>query len=105
VVINNSQVGHSGKNKVDKQALSKEEYLQVYDIVNNPDEVYYDLTREKAGLVFIRKIANGKCIKVCTRLNQKSRNKNRKEPVIKVTTIGKVDYTNISKQKGYKKIE
>lgn len=107
IVISNSQIGHSGINKNLKQALSKNEYLKVYDIINNPDEVYYDYTKPKwLQIAFIHKIANSnKCIKVCVRFNQKSKLKDRTYKISKVTTVAKVPYIDIKKGDKYKKIE
>jgi len=107
VVIQNDQIGHSGMHKQDAQALTKEEYLQIYNIVNKPDEVYWDYTNSKwKQIAFIHKIPNSnKCIKVCVRFNQKSKRKEIKYPISRVTTIGKVNYYNLSTGKDYKKIE
>ena len=107
VVIQNDQIGHSGMHKQDAQALTKEEYLQIYNIVNKPDEVYWDYTNSKwKQISFIHKIPNSnKCIKVCVRFNQKSKRKEIKYPISRVTTIGKVNYYNLSTGKDYKKIE
>lgn len=107
VVINDKQVGHSGKNKNIKQALSHTEYLQVYDIVNKPDEIYYDYTRpEQEQIAFIRKIPDSeKCIKVCIRLSQKSRIKSNSNLINNVTTVGKVPYIDMQRGNKYKKIE
>lgn len=93
--------------KQDAQALTKEEYLQIYNIVNKPDEVYWDYTNSKwKQIAFIHKIPNSnKCIKVCVRFNQKSKRKEIKYPISRVTTIGKVNYYNLSTGKDYKKIE
>lgn len=50
--MSDKQVGHSGKNKVVKQALTDKEYLSIYDIVNNPDEKYYDYTRILSDIIY-----------------------------------------------------
>jgi len=106
IVMQSSQIGHSGMNKNDKQALTEDEYLQVYDIINNPDEIYQDFTRPKwQQIAFIRRIkGSDKCIKICVRLNQKSRKKDIDYLVSKITTIGKVLYHNIANGKDYKMI-
>lgn len=106
IVMQNNQIGHSGENKNEKQALSKEEYLKVYEIINNPDEVYYDYTRPKwKQIAFIKLLPNDKCIKICVRLNQKSRLKDKDYLVSKITTIGKVNYESLQNKKDFKKIE
>ncbi len=107
VVIQNNQIGHSGMNKNAKQMLTKEEYLRVYDIVNKPDEIYWDYTNSKwEQIAFVRKISNSdECIKVCVRFNQKSRSRDKNQMVSKVTTVGKIKYHNIANGKNYKKIE
>ena len=107
IVIQDSQIGHSGINKNEKQALSKNEYLQVYDIINNPDERYEDFTyKDGKQIAFVRLIPNSKkCIKICVRFNQKSRYKNKDYLISRVTTIGKVNYQSFKNTKDYKKIE
>lgn len=110
VVIQDSQIGHSGINKNTKQALSKEEYLQVYDIINNPDEIYEDYTyKDGKQIAFVKRIPNSEmCIKICVRFDQKSRLKDkrkRNELISRVTTVGKVDYQSFMNLKDYKKIE
>ncbi len=107
VVIQNNQIGHSGMNKNAKQMLTKEEYLRVYDIVNKPDEIYWDYTNSKwEQIAFVRRISNSdECIKVCVRFNQKSRSRDKNQMVSKVTTVGKIKYHNIANGKNYKKIE
>lgn len=47
VVMNKGQISHSFKNKNEKQMLSAKEYLNVYKIINNPDEIYFDYTNSK----------------------------------------------------------
>ena len=107
IVMSEKQVGHSGLNKLESQKLSVPEYLQVYDIINKPDEVYYDYTRPQyEQIAFVKLIPNSdKCIKICVRFNQKSRIKGSSQIVNKITTVGKVNYKQISKNKDYKKIE
>jgi len=107
IVIQDSQVGHSGINKNPKQALSKEEYLSIYDIVNNPDEIYEDYTNPKwKQIAFVRLIPDSElCIKICVRFNQKSKLKDRSYLISRVTTAGKVPYIDMEKGNKYKKIE
>jgi len=104
IVMQNSQIGHSGMNKTGKQVLTEDEYMQVYDIINNPDEIYLDFTRPKwQQIAFIRKIKDSdKCIKICVRINQKSRRKDIDYLVSKIATIGKINYYNVSNGKEYK---
>lgn len=107
VVMSDKQVGHSGLNKTITQQLTKSEYLRVYDIINNPDEIYYDYTRPQyEQIAFVKLIPNSnKCIKICVRFNQKSRIKNNTQIVNKVTTIGKVNQSDMNDKTKYKKIE
>lgn len=104
IIIENSQVGHSGKNKVDKQALTETEYLELYNFINNYDEVYWDYTRPKwKQIAFVKLLGDEKCIKICVRFNQKS--KRIDSLVSRVTTTGKVNYENFQNKTDYKKIE
>lgn len=106
IVMHNSQIGHSGENKNEKQSLTKEEYLQVYKMLNNPDEIYIDFTRPKwQQIAFVKLLQGDKCIKICVRFNQKSKTKTKDYFVAKVTTIGKINHYSISKGKDYKRIE
>lgn len=107
VVMSDKQVGHSGKNKAVKQALSEKEYLDIYNIVNNPDEIYEDFTNKKwKQIAFIKVLKDGNCIKVCVRFNQKSRIKDKGNLINRVTTVGKVNYKECFTDKNlYKKIE
>lgn len=94
-------------NKNVKQTLTEPEYLQIYDIVNNPDEKYYDYTRPKyEQIAFVKLIPNSEmCIKVCVRFSQKSRIKGNKQIVNKVTTVDKVKHSNMNDKTKYKRIE
>lgn len=107
VVMNKGQISHSFKNKNEKQMLSAKEYLNVYKIINNPDEIYFDYTNSKwTQIAFVRIIPNSeKCIKVCVRINQKSKSKDKNYLVSQITTIGKVNHYNLKEKKHYKKIE
>ena len=71
------QLKHSlGDRKTLKQRLSEEQFLNIYDYVKNPDEVYYDYTRQgSVGLAFIRFIDAENCIKVCVKLDKTKRKK------------------------------
>lgn len=107
IVMQNGQISHSGKNKIEKQALSRDEYLRIYNIINNPNEVYYDYTNSKYKQIAFVKLIQGsdKCIKICVRINQRSKDRLKNYPVSNITTIGKVDYHTIAKGERYKKIE
>lgn len=107
IVMQSNQIGHSGMNKENKQALSQAEYLKIYDYINNYDEVYYDYTRPKWKQIAFIKLISGsdKCIKICVRLSQKSKMKDKDYLVSKITTIGKVNYNSLNNKKDYKRIE
>ena len=109
VVMQNTQIEHSYNDKTPKQKLTESEYLQIYDIVNNPDEILYDFTKynkhsKALGLAFIRFISNSeKCIRVSARLNEPSNTKGRIMPVVRITTVAKIKYASMGKF--FKKIE
>ena len=94
------QLKHSlGDRKTLKQRLSEEQFLNIYDYVKNPDEVY---TRQgSVGLAFIRLINDEMIIKVCVKLDKTKR----KKDVNYISTIGKVPKSELLNAKMYKKIE
>lgn len=104
VVLQDDRIGHALTNKIIKQRLTEPEFLNLYNIINNPDAVYYDYTRKgSTGIAFIQNIPNSdKCIKVCVKLGQK--HKKTKMPVNYISTVGKVDKKSLNNPL-YKKIE
>ena len=103
VVLQDDRIGHIiGSAKVEKQKLSQDELLSLYEIINNPDERYYDYTRTNVtGLVYTRNIKNTeKCIKVCVKLNTYKS----KIPVNYISTAGIVNKSSFNNGL-YKKIE
>lgn len=103
VVMQDSRIGHIiGDVKTNKQKITEEQLYKLYDIVNNPDAVYYDYTRKgTTGLVYIKKLPQTKkCIKACVKLNKYKS----KTPVNYVSTAGIVDIDSF-KPPLYKKIE
>ncbi len=107
VILQDSRIGHIiGDVKADKQKISEEQLLGIYEILNNPDEIYIDLIDN--SLLFIRKlkgkeiIAGRDCIKVVTKIN---RYKSGHLPVNYIATAGRVNKkSSLSDTKRYKKI-
>lgn len=101
VVMQDDRIGHIIGSKVAKQKISEEQLYNLYDIINNPDAVYFDYTKSNTtGLVYIRNIDDTKCLKVCVKLNKfKS-----KTPVNYISTAGIVDKTKLNSPL-YRKIE
>ena len=76
--------------------------FDIYNIINNPDEVYIDYTSKNAtGLIYIKNIENNKCIKVCTKLNKL----NKQKPVNYIATASIVNRNSFKNIKMYKKIK
>ncbi len=102
VVFQEKRVGHIIG---DRNKLSPDELKEIYDILNNPDDIYYDYTqKEGINLAFTKDIPNSeKCIKACVKLGQKSKISG--EIVNYVTTAGKVKKGEMNDKKSFKKIE
>lgn len=101
VVMQDDRVGHIIGSKVTKQKISEEQLYALYDVINNPDSVYFDYTRQGSiGLVYTRDLENTKCIKVCIKLNKTKSS----VPVNYISTAGIVDKSSL-KTSLYKKIE
>lgn len=101
VVMQDDRVGHIMGSKVAKQKITEDQLYNIYDIINKPDAVYFDYTRQgSTGLVYIRNLENSKCIKVCVKLNKTKS----KVPVNYVSTAGIVDKSSLNNPL-YKKIE
>ncbi len=106
VILQDSRIGHIiGDVKVDKQKISEEQLLGIYEILNNPDEIYIDLIDN--SLLFIRKlkgkeiIAGRDCIKVSVKVDKLKKGK----PVNYIATAGRVNKkSSLSDTKRYKKI-
>lgn len=97
VVFQDERIGHILDRKV-----GITEFLKLYEIINNPDETYYDYTRRgNIGLAFIRFVDDKTVLKVCVKLNKKKR----KQIVNYISTVGKVPKTELLNPKMYKKIE
>ncbi len=97
VVFQDERIGHILYRKVDLDEL-----LELHEIINKPDEVYYDYTRQGSiGLAFIRFIDAENCIKVCVKLDKTKR----KKDVNYISTIGKMSSSHLGNTKMYKKIE
>lgn len=101
VVMQDDRVGHIIGSKVTKQKISEDQLYNLYDVINNPDAVYFDYTRQgSVGLVYTRDLENSKCIKVCVKLNKTKSS----VPVNYVSTAGIVDKSSLNNSL-YKKIE
>ena len=103
IVLQDNRIGHIiGNVKIEKQKLSDGEMFDIYNIINNPDEVYIDYTSKNAtGLIYIKNIENNKCIKVCTKLNKL----NKQKPVNYIATASIVKRNSFKNIKMYKKIK
>ena len=103
IVLQDNRIGHIiGNVKIEKQKLSDGEMFDIYNIINNPDEVYIDYTSKNAtGLIYIKNIENNKCIKVCTKLNKL----NKQKPVNYIATASIVNRNSCKNIKMYKKIK
>lgn len=89
-----------------RNKLTPDEIKLAYDIFQNPDEIYWDYTKRKSGeigIVYIRRISDKDCIKVCVKLARKS--KATKEIVNYISTMGKVKKNDLLDPILYKKIE
>ena len=87
------------------QALSVEQSKNLWDYVNNADEVYIDT--QDFALIYIKhlpedEIIDGRdVIKIPVKIN----NKNKKLPVNYIGTLSKIHYIDLKRDKRYKKIE
>lgn len=100
------QVKHSlSSRKIESQRLTKKQFLRIYDMVSDYDEVYID-TQENA-VVYIkylpkREIVDKRdCIKIPVIINST----NKRRPVNYVGTTARISSVNIKQDKRYKKIE
>lgn len=97
VVFQDERIGHILDRKIPLNEL-----LELHEIINKPDEVYYDYTRQgSVGLAFIRFLDAENCIKVCVKLDKIKR----KKSVNYISTAGKMSRTHLNNTKMYKKIE
>ena len=89
----------------ERAKLTKEQLYSAYNIVNNPDGIYFDYTKQKDdAIAFVKYIADtNECLKVCIKVNKK--HKKTKLPVNYVSTAGIVDKSSLNDPKLYKKIE
>ena len=96
IVLQDERIGHILDRKVNIT-----DFISIYEIINNPDEVYYDFTRSgDVGLAFIRFIDDNFILKVCVKLDKLKR----KQLVNYVSTVGKVPKSELLNKKMYKKI-
>lgn len=103
VVMQDSRIGHIiGDVKTEKQKISEEQLLDLQKIINNPDAVYLDYSKQNStGIIYIKNLDSKKCIKVCVKLNKfKS-----KTPVNYISTAEIVEKNSLNNTKVYKKIE
>lgn len=101
IVLTDDRIGHTLDKKVDYDEL-----IGIYDILNNPDGVYYDYTSKNGtGLAYTKNIDNKKCIKVCVKLNYKLKKGKKINVTNWISTVGKVLRVNMETGKDFKKIE
>lgn len=101
IVFQDDRIGHIIGNR---GKLSAKELKQAYNIINNPDSIYFDFTMKDTGLCFVKNIPDSdECYKVCTKLAKK--HKKTKESVNYISTIGKVKKAEMQDKKHFKKIE
>lgn len=101
VVLTDNRIGHTLGKKV-----TKPELIGIYDILNNPDAIYYDYTtKDTIGLAYVKNINEKQCLKVCVKLNYLYGKKGNKHPVNWISTVGKVLKSEMNDKKNYKKIE
>lgn len=101
VVMQDDRIGHIMGAKVAKQKITQEQLYNLYNVINKPDAVYFDYTKQNTtGLVYVRNLDKEKCLKVCVKLNKfKS-----KTPVNYISTAGIVEKESLNTHL-YKKIE
>lgn len=103
VVFQDKRAGHIIG---ERAKLSKDELKKIYDILNNPDNVYYDYTKGERGtnLAFTKDIPKTDTVtKVCVKLTKKSNISG--DVVNYVTTAGKVKKSEMKDTKSFKKIK
>lgn len=106
VVMQDNRVGHIiGQVKADKQVINKTQLINMYQIINKPDETYIDINDN--NLIFLKKLSsdeivdNRDVIKVVIKLARLKKG----NPVNYVATAGRVNSVTITRDKRYKKIE
>lgn len=94
------------KIKVDSQRLSVNQFKDLYNIINKPDEVYYD--KNDNALLYIRNLKGDEiidkrdCIKVSVKLNKRQKGNS----VNYVASAGRVKKKDsLSDPNRYKRIE
>ena len=102
IVFQDNRVGHIIG---DRQKITKEQLINAYSVINQPDAIYLDFTQQNAeALVYVQNIPNSdECMKVCVKLCKI--HKKTKEPVNFVSTVGIVKKSDLEDKKLYKKIE
>jgi len=105
-VFEDRQVKHSlGDRKTLKQRLSEEQFLNIYDYVKNPDEVYLDT--ELSAIIYVKYLPEDEiiderdCIKIPVQINTNKR----KRPINYVGTTGRINHSDTFKNKRYKRIK
>ena len=106
IVMQDSRAGHIiGETKTLKQKISKKQFIDLYNVINTPDAVYFD--NEDESLLYIKKldkaeiIDNRNVIKVVIKLKRMKKG----NPVNYIATAGRVNMDTIAKNKRLKKIE
>ncbi len=101
------QVKHSlGKTKIEKQKLTTNQFLQIYDVLNgNYNELFYDT--KISAIIYVKMLTKGEivdgrdCIAIPVNINSKRTDR----PVNYIGTTKRINYDNILKDKRYIKIE
>lgn len=102
IVMQDDRVGHIMGTRT---KLNKEQFYNIYNIINNPDEIYYDYTQKGVtSLAYIKNIPESdNAIKVCVKLSRY--NKKTKNPVNYLSTAGIIKRSDMMDKSHYKKIE
>lgn len=105
VVMQDSRIGHIiGEVKAQKQKITEEQLLNLYEIINNPDEVYLD-SKDKT-LFYIRHLDNSNikesrdCIKIVVKISRYKKDM----PINYIATASRIKRQDLNNP-NYKKIK
>ena len=107
ITFEDRQVRHSlGNRKVKQQRLEKNQFTQIYDYIDNPDEIFIDMVEGTVNYVkFLPKekiINECDCINIPVKINIDSK----KRPTNYIGTTQRVKYSSVFlNKKRYKKVE
>lgn len=102
VVMEDRRIGLITGKDTNMQKLTKKQIHEIYDILNNPDNIYLDYSKpDTAGIIYTKNLDKDTCFKVCITLNKiKS-----KTPVNYITNAKIVSKNSLNNKKLYRKIE